>query len=106
MCQSLLRAQLLLIFSAEQVSSRHLADGLPVSDASTSLNSEQSHTNVSDKTATLGGFQPALFLQYCLYREPWQTKPVHPKRKLNSVLFHIVHFIVIKNKLKASKAKY
>lgn len=106
-CQSLLCAQLLLVFSAEQVSSpRHLADGLPVSDRSISLNYEQSCTNISEKIAMLGGFQLVLFLQFYLYREPWQTKPACPKCKLNLVLFYMAHFILIENRLKASKAKY
>lgn len=54
----------------------------------------------------LGGFQLDLLLQCCLYSEPWQTKPAHPKRKLNSALFYVSHFILIENNLKASKAKY
>ena len=101
-----LHTQLLLVFSAEQVSSWHLADGLSILDRSISLNYEQSCTNISERTAMLGGSQLPLFLQYCLYREPWQTKPPRPKRELNLVLFYMAHFILIENRLKASKTKY
>lgn len=97
--QSLFHAHILLVFFVEQVlSPRHLADGVPVSNRTVSLN--KAVLIYLRRLQSLEASNFFLCSTVCI------GKPACPKHKLNSMLFYRAHFTLRENKLQATSVQY